>query len=88
MKDFISNEEWVRLPLPENYEVKEFKELLKEYPEDFKNNIRIFENHFSGRVIDYASENIFLKFCDGNPFDNVKLITQSELDSRSPIKVR
>jgi len=86
LKDFIGNEEWVRLPLPENYEVKEFKELLQDYPEDFKKKIRIFESHFSGRTLDYVSENIFTKFCDGNPFDQNDLIAYSGKVLPSPVK--
>ena len=81
LKDFIATEEWVRLPLPDNYEVKEFHELLGDYPDDFKKQIRIFENHFSGRILDHASENIFLQFCEGNPFDTSELMNQSKVIS-------
>lgn len=81
LKDFLHSEEWVRLPLPDNYEVKEFKELLQDYPEDFKSNIKIFENHFSGRIVNRDSENIFLQFCEGNPFDHSELMNQSKIIS-------
>lgn len=32
LKDFIISEKWDRLPLPDNYEVKEFMELFQDYP--------------------------------------------------------
>jgi hypothetical protein len=64
LKDFIISEEWVRLPLPDNYEVKEFNELMRDYPNKFKRKIRIFENHFSGRITNYNSENIFAQFSE------------------------
>lgn len=87
LKDFISNEEWARLPLPENYEVKEFKELLTDYPENFKKRIRIFQNHFGGRVLDHSSDNIFARFCDGNPFDFDDLVENDGKKTPIPIKV-
>lgn len=75
LKDFISNEEWTRLPLPDNYQVKEFSELLTDFPPDFKKRIRIFETHFSGRILDHTSENVFTRFTEGNPFDYDDLMT-------------
>ena len=54
---------------------------MQDYPENFKTNIRIFENHFSGRTLNHESENIFLQFCEGNPFDHSELMTQSKVES-------
>lgn len=87
LKDFIISEEWVRLPLPDNYEVKEFNELMRDYPNKFKRKIRIFENHFSGRITNYNSENIFAQFSEWNPFDSNDLLTHSDKEIRSPTKV-
>jgi hypothetical protein len=87
LKDCIASEEWVRLPLPDNYEVKEFNELMKDYPKNFKNKIRIFEHHFSGRITNYNSENIFAQFSEGNPFDQNDFIVQNDSAIASPTKV-
>lgn len=81
LKDFIATEEWVRLPLPDNYEVKEFSELLRDYPDDFKKRIRIFHKHFNGRITDYTSENVFNHFYEGNPFEHTDLMVQGKIPS-------
>lgn len=81
LKDCIATENWVRLPLPDNYEVKEFNELLVDYPKNIQKHIRIFETHFSGKIQNYKSENVFSQFLEGNPFDSIELMTQSKMVS-------
>jgi hypothetical protein len=81
LKELINTEEWQRLPLPDNYEVKEFNVLLSDYPPNFKSNIKIFTNHYSGRLNEYPPSNVFSQFIDGNPFDSSQLMNESKVDS-------
>ena len=86
LKELIDTEKWERLPLPDNYEVKEFYELLKDYPNDFKDQIKIFNNHYNGRLKEYPPSNIFAQFYDGNPFDTSEIMNQGKI--ASPDRVR
>jgi hypothetical protein len=86
LKDFIDNEKWERLPLPDNYEVKEFKELMVDYPDEFKHNIRIFENHFSGELSNFSPGDIFVQFANGNPFENDNMTGQNSTTKTQNIR--
>mmetsp|Transcript_21683 Transcript_21683/g.24945 ORF Transcript_21683/g.24945 Transcript_21683/m.24945 type:complete len:112 (-) Transcript_21683:25-360(-) len=61
---------------------------MKDYPKNFKKKLRIFENYFSGKLIEYQSENIFSQFVGGNPFDQSELIVQSKVVSPDKIPSR
>lgn len=85
LKELIDTEKWERLPLPDNYEVKEFYELLRDYPKDFKNDIKIFDHHYSTKLREYPKNNIFAQFLDGNPFDSSTLMNESKVASPDKI---
>ena len=45
IKNLLEIEEWDRLPLPDNFSIKEIEEPLKDYPKDMELQLNLFARY-------------------------------------------
>lgn len=45
MRNLLERETWDRLPLPDSFQIKEIADPLGDFPENYKEMLKLFENN-------------------------------------------
>ena len=89
LKTFVEGEDWTRLPLPDNYQISELKNVMRDYPHDYRRSLRVWDrvaaeqNQEEEEPFFEEKENAFLQFVDGNPFEKNLLISAAGRPARA-----
>lgn len=90
VNNLIEREEWMRMPIPENYQIQEMTDPLSMFPKNFKQMIKMFnkvslqEEKENIKKVENKSKNHFSSFALDNPFS--KLQIYSSINDKDLIK--
>jgi len=71
VKSFLEGEQWTRLPLPDNYEIKELANPLVEFPKNREAMLNLFLGQEESSE---KKKSLFSQFAHQNPFEKNQFI--------------
>lgn len=74
----LEGEEWDRLPIPDNFYLKELNEPLADYPKNMDVSLQLFVQYSSTDQVKNSTEkkHHFAEFAISNPFDKVNFVSR------------